>query len=559
MDTLPPTLNLTLTLSAKLARHLDPISLRASVTEDGQSLLDHLGIPVQLATAVAEPTSLTGFSLTISLDGQPLWFADQLLHRVYHWLQGVHLGITGLWPAVAALSPTEATEFVRLACQEILRSQPQLLLTPSGAARYRGMLANHLGDKPLDVAWLHRVLTAVLQQRLSLANVTAVARGLAEAGIHQAAATEAIITALRPAAIKIHWAPAYLQALTTTATPDDEQAFDLMRDGLFYELGIHYPDIVWVIDASLPPGSFYFQLNDLPTLPWRGLEPEQRLVNDTPDRLRLLSITGQPFPNPANRHSHSIIPAAQADAATAARLTVWTPWGFLILALSAELRQQAACFFSQANAAGHLDDLQTRLPALITAVYTRYDLPTITQVLRQLLAEALSMRNLRQVLQAMLDFDYIVADSAKHIIFDARLSVQAPPTPAWLNDPANITAYVRTMMKNYISHKYTRGQSTLIVYLLDPTIEQRLLEHAAAGAQASLANLSAAEKEEILTAVADEITYMPADSQVSVLTTSEVRPVFHALIASRFPHLPVVAYQELSPWLNIQPIARISL
>ena len=43
-----------------------------------------------------------------------------------------------------------------------------------------------------------------------------------------------------------------------------------------------------------------------------------------------------------------------------------------------------------------------------------------------------------------------------------------------------------------------------------------------------------------------------------ILTTLGVRREFRELIESEFPQVAVLAYQELSPDLNIQPVARIS-
>ena len=39
----------------------------------------------------------------------------------------------------------------------------------------------------------------------------------------------------------------------------------------------------------------------------------------------------------------------------------------------------------------------------------------------------------------------------------------------------------------------------------------------------------------------------------------EIRRYFRKLVELEFPHLAVLSYQELSPEMNIQPIARISL
>jgi hypothetical protein len=40
--------------------------------------------------------------------------------------------------------------------------------------------------------------------------------------------------------------------------------------------------------------------------------------------------------------------------------------------------------------------------------------------------------------------------------------------------PADYSNFVRTTLKKYISHKFTKGGATLIVYLLDPEIERRI-------------------------------------------------------------------------------------
>jgi type III secretion protein V len=110
---------------------------------------------------------------------------------------------------------------------------------------------------------------------------------------------------------------------------------------------------------------------------------------------------------------------------------------------------------------------------------------------------------------------------------------------------------VRVSRHRYISHKYTRGQSSLLVLLLDPAIERRIL---ASGAQP----LTLDERERLWAAV--EAEYKGAHAAgVSILTDMQVRRAVRTLLRPRFPGLPVLAYQELSPTLNIQPLARISL
>ena len=128
------------------------------------------------------------------------------------------------------------------------------------------------------------------------------------------------------------------------------------------------------------------------------------------------------------------------------------------------------------------------------------------------------------------------------------------------NDTVMLTEYVRAALKRYISHKYTRGQSTLIVYLLDPQIEETVrssVQHTSSG---SYLALEPEITQEILAAVRNEVGNLPPSAQQPVvLTTMEIRRYFRKLVELEFPHLAVLSYQELSPEMNIQPIARISL
>jgi type III secretion protein V len=111
--------------------------------------------------------------------------------------------------------------------------------------------------------------------------------------------------------------------------------------------------------------------------------------------------------------------------------------------------------------------------------------------------------------------------------------------------------YIRMSLKRYISHKYTRGNSTLIVYLLDPAIEDMVRDRDL---------LSADEMTKILDAVFKEVRGMPPSAQQPViLTTAHIRHGIRKLLRTEFPQLHVLSYQELSPEMNIQPIARISL
>jgi type III secretion protein V len=110
--------------------------------------------------------------------------------------------------------------------------------------------------------------------------------------------------------------------------------------------------------------------------------------------------------------------------------------------------------------------------------------------------------------------------------------------------------FIRARLKRYISHKYSRGGNTLVVYLLDRISEDILAEPNKVDAAAETA---------IMRAVRDEIGSLPPTAQrPAILTTMQVRSRLRRLVSLEFPHLAVLSYQELSPDMNIQPIARIT-
>jgi type III secretion protein V len=311
----------------------------------------------------------------------------------------------------------------------------------------------------------------------------------------------------------------------------------MMRDGLFYELGVRYPGLrVRGNDGDLPPGSYIIMVNEIP-LVMGTVDKTKCLVNDTPDRLRLLGIEADPAQNPANGNACGWINTDQRKLAEDAGLTTWDAPGYIVLHLSAVLRKNAAEFVGIQETQNMLEQLEQAFPALVKEVVPKAVSPfQLTDILRRLVEEEISIRDLRNILQALAEWGPVE------------------------NDTVMLTEYVRAALKRYISHKYTRGQSTLIVYLLDPQIEETVrssVQHTSSG---SYLALEPEITQEILAAVRNEVGNLPPSAQQPVvLTTMEIRRYFRKLVELEFPHLAVLSYQELSPEMNIQPIARISL
>jgi type III secretion protein V len=309
-----------------------------------------------------------------------------------------------------------------------------------------------------------------------------------------------------------------------------------MRDGLFVELGTRFPGVRARGNSSLPPGAYQIQINEVPVVTGQATIGHV-LVNDTVDRLKLMNIQGFEAVNPATRQPAAWVPEQFKETLEAAGLTTWDVPGYIILHLAAILRRNARDFVGVQEVQTMLDQLEKAFPAIIKEVVPKVvNVLKLTDILQRLVEEEISTRDLRGILQSLAEYGQVEADNVM------------------------LTEHVRASLRRYISHKYARGTGTLVVYLLDPQIEEAIrgsIKRTSAGTHLALEPELA---QEIVQAVKAECGHLPPSAQRPViLTAMDIRRYVRKLLEYEFnPPFSVLSYQELAPDLNIQPVARIA-
>jgi type III secretory pathway component EscV len=323
----------------------------------------------------------------------------------------------------------------------------------------------------------------------------------------------------------------------------------MMADGLFYELGLTLGSCELIVDDRVPANAWRVEINDLrlPAVP--GLSAGELLVNDTPHRMQLLGVAGRPAINPANGARCSIIGREATAVCEGAGLTTWSPAGYTILSLSAAIRRHAGALLPRLVVDHTLKNLARAFPDLVDAADHAFSLDDTTRVLRGLLREEVTIRNLRHILEAMVALGPPPdVDLARHTVF--TLPGNDTIRPRGAARIPSIVEGVRSGLKRQISHMLTQGGSTLVVYLLDPEIERNLAEGEPTPALVAAVRRAMADQRE-------SQAHFPRPP--AVLTSSHARARCAALFEGDVPRRAVIAYTELSPDLNIQPIMRISL
>lgn len=314
-----------------------------------------------------------------------------------------------------------------------------------------------------------------------------------------------------------------------------EELIPKMRQALYQDLGIRYPGVHVRTDSPLLENDEYaIMLNEVPVT--RGKIPDNYLLtNETEENLRRYNLPYISYKNAAGLPS-LWVEDRYKEVMDKAGIKYWNPLEVLILHLSYFFRQNGQEFIGIQEVRSMLEFMERSFPDLVKEVTRLIPLQKLTEIFRRLVQEQVSIKDLRTIMEALSEW----AQTEK--------------------DTVLLTEYVRASLKRYISYKYSQGQSTLSVYLLDPEIEEMIrgaIKQTSAGSYLALdpdsVNL-------ILKAMRNTVTPVPPGGQPPVLLTAiDVRRFARKLIETEYPDISVVSYQEILPEIRIQPLGRIQI
>ncbi len=203
--------------------------------------------------------------------------------------------------------------------------------------------------------------------------------------------------------------------------------------------------------------------------------------------------------------------------------------------VTAVLRDRAADFVGIAETQLLLDGLKQVAPATVQQVVPKpVPLTLLAEVLRRLVEEGVSIRDLKGVLEAL----------------SQRATTE--------QDPLHLAEFVRVQLRRAITHDLTDGNHELRVILLDQPLEETIRDAISRTTAGSFLALAPAAGRDIVGAVHNALGAHEATSAV-LLTQPDVRRFLRKLIENDLPHLRVVSYGELLPEIAIKPVATARL
>jgi type III secretion protein V len=304
------------------------------------------------------------------------------------------------------------------------------------------------------------------------------------------------------------------------------------RERFFSETGIPLPNVSVRLSAQdLAPGAYVLRLQEVPMA--RGeVVPGGGLALDTLDHLRAMGIAAQPAAHPEG-HPAAWIPPGQLSAARLRGVPTLAPEEVIVIHLLQILRRYGHEFVGIEETQSLLNRLERTHPALVREVVPKVVSPALlTEILRRLAAEGVSLRSLREILGA--------------------LAERAPAD----SDPVTLTEHVRAALRRQITFAHVGGSGVLHAYFLDPIIEDTVREAIAHTTSGGALAIEPELSSDIVKAVGRAVAN---NSAPVIVTATDIRCHVRRLLEIEHPRLAVLSYQEIEPDVKLQSLGRITV
>jgi type III secretion protein V len=307
------------------------------------------------------------------------------------------------------------------------------------------------------------------------------------------------------------------------------------RRALYFDLGVPFPGIQLRFNDQLPRNSYNIVLSEVPVALGQ-VRLNRLLVREPETTLRALGLAIE-VDKPFLPGIDTIwVDAIHQETLKLAGLSFMDSSQIVTYHLAVVLRKYSADFIGVQETRFLLSAMEQRFPDLVKEAMRIMPVQKIGEILQRLVSEDISIRNLRAILEALVEWGQKEKDSVL------------------------LTEYVRGALKRHISYKYSAGQNMLPAYLLAPKVEETVrgaIRQTSAGSYLALdPNIS----KQLVENIKKGVGTLPVTGTKPVLLASmDIRRYMRKLIEQDLHDLQVVSYQELTAEVNIQPLARIDL
>jgi len=204
-------------------------------------------------------------------------------------------------------------------------------------------------------------------------------------------------------------------------------------------------------------------------------------------------------------------------------------------ALSGVLRKNAAEFIGMQETKHLLNEAEKAFPDLVAEANRAVPIARLTEVLKRLVDEGVAIRNMRTILEAVIEW--------------------APKE----KDGVMLTECARSALSRQITYQYGGANQRINALTFSASLEETIRNAINVTPGGNFLGLAPDVADRITTDI--EQMYLPAQqsvsgtgSQVVVLVSMDIRRYARQLIEGRRPELAVLSYQNLTPEVHVTSV-----
>jgi flagellar biosynthesis protein FlhA len=300
-----------------------------------------------------------------------------------------------------------------------------------------------------------------------------------------------------------------------------------VRRQLAADLGVVVPAVRIHDELSLDSHEYVVRVRGTEVARSR-ITPGHHLAMDPGDAFG--QLPGLPTTEPAFGLPAVWIPEAGRAEAEALGYTVVDAESVIVTHLTETIRKHAADLLTRQETRVLLDQLKEHNAAVVDEVVPDVlSVGEIQRVLQALLREAVSVRDLGPIVEAVGD--------------KARLT----------RDPAVLAEYARQALARRIVAPFVDEEGALHAIAMDPTIEREIADAIAQTPDGEVLAMNPDRAHALVSALQVQADHA-AGMRPVLLCSSRVRRHVRQLIEQALPTLPVFAYQEAPPGLRVETV-----
>ncbi|MGH1481160.1 MAG: type III secretion system export apparatus subunit SctV [Geminicoccales bacterium] len=325
------------------------------------------------------------------------------------------------------------------------------------------------------------------------------------------------------------------ELMSTVDPASFEPRLQRVRKLLFEKLGLPFPHIHMHLDQGLKGCRYQVELDNV-AMDDGKLPLGRLLLCDEPDHLELADLTGEeggPFLERARTIWVDEAHRAKMDDASIGYMDTAE---CLIACVRYTLTRYASQFIGVQETHAILATVDSNYGDLVREAQKVVPIQKMADIFRRLLDEGVSIRNLRIVLDALIE---------------------------WGNkeqDVVLLAEYVRSALKRQICNSYADQQKVLHAFLLERDVEQVLRQAIRQTSVGGYLALSDDDGARLLSTFHQHAERLAADNvRPVVLTSLDVRRFLRSLLIKNNIRVPVLSFQDLAPEFTVQPVVTIRM